>query len=109
MSSTDGRVRAHLDEARQDARDLAQRSGRVAYVRLRVAGYYASLDPGPNPILWLDPARLPALPVCPLAGTGWRVPPTTARRIVCPGCGRRIGMRGDGTCRPHEPLRRKPA
>jgi len=96
-------MREHIGDARGDAIRLAQETGQRAYVRCnRLAGYYASLEPGRNPMAAFDPARLPALPVCALVERGWLVG-GARRRAECPVCGRRIRVRADGTTPPHRP------
>jgi len=97
------KMHAHISDAREDAIRLAQETGCRTYVRCDAPwGYFASLDPGRNPITTFDPERLPALPVCALAEQGWLVG-GARRRTECPACGRRIRVKADGTCTPHRP------
>lgn len=45
---------------------------------------------------------------CPLAREGWRTTRWPGSRDQCPGCGRIVYTRADGTCRPHTRPTRAP-
>jgi len=102
------RLHAHFADAREDAMKLAAESVRVVYVRCTRSGYYASFEPGANPLMEYRPERLPSNQLCRLAREGWRTTRWPGTHDQCPGCGRIVYTRKDGTCAPHLPPRRGP-
>jgi hypothetical protein len=101
------KVRETIGQARGDAQRLANRTGSPAYLRCHVAcalgelsGYFASPEPGPQPMATLRPDGKHA--PCGLSGQLAVTGPWGAR-VKCAACGRSIYVSVKGVVEEHRP------